>query len=70
MGPVASDGEDIVAATATRLKRHGCKSEKRILNSLKSMFRRKSDEEIVALLQQMEDRGLVTLDDNGHATFA
>ena len=66
----ASSEEDIVAATAARLKKHGCKSEKKILNSLKSMFRRKSDEEIVGLLQQMEDRGLVTLDDNGHATFA
>ena len=54
---------------AAILKKNRCRSRKRIENTIKSMNPKMSMADARALLQQMEARGLVLIDAQGHATF-
>ena len=60
---------DEVAAAAAILKKHRCRSRKRIQNTIKSLNPKMSMEAARALLEQMEARGYVIIDAQGHATF-
>ena len=60
---------DEVEAAAAILKKHRCRSRKRIQNTIKSLNPKMSMEAARALLEQMEARGLVIIDAQGHATF-
>ena len=60
---------DEVAAAAAILKKHRCRSRKRIQNTIKSLNPKMSMEAARALLEQMEARGFVIIDEQGHATF-
>ena len=60
---------DEVEAAAAILKKHRCRSRKRIQNTIKSLNPKMSMEAARALLEQMEARGLVLIDAQGHATF-
>ena len=60
---------DEVAVAAAILKKHRCRSRKRIQNTIKSMNPKLSKEAARALLEQMEARGFVIIDAQGHATF-
>ena len=60
---------DEVAVAAAILKKNRCRSRKRIENTIKSMNPKMSMADARALLQQMEARGLVLIDAQGHATF-
>ena len=60
---------DEVAVAAAILKKKRCRSRKRIENTIKSMNPKMSMADARALLQQMEARGLVLIDAQGHATF-
>ena len=54
---------------AAILKKHRCRSRKRIQNTIKSLNPKMSMEAARALLEQMEARGFVIIDEQGHATF-
>ena len=60
---------DEVAVAAAILKKHRCRSRKRIQNTIKSLNPKMSMEAARALLEQMEARGFVIIDEQGHATF-
>ncbi len=60
---------DEVAVAAAILKKNRCRSRKRIENTIKSMNPKMSMADARALLQQMEARGFVLIDAQGHATF-
>ena len=60
---------DEVAMAAAILKKHRCRSRKRIQNTIKSLNPKMSMEAARALLEQMEARGFVIIDAQGHATF-
>ena len=60
---------DEVAVAAAILKKHRCRSRKRIQNTIKSLNPKMSMEAARALLEQMEARGFVIIDAQGHATF-
>ena len=60
---------DEVAVAAAILKKNRCRSRKRIENTIKSMNPKMSMADARALLAQMEARGLVLIDAQGHATF-
>ena len=60
---------DEVAVAAAILKKHRCRSRKRIQNTIKSLNPKMSMEAARALLEQMEARGFVVIDEQGHATF-
>ena len=60
---------DEVAVAAEILKKHRCRSRKRIQNTIKSLNPKMSMEAARALLEQMEARGFVIIDALGHATF-
>ena len=60
---------DEVEAAAAILKKHRCRSRKRIQNTIKSLNPKMSMEAARALLEQMEARGFVIIDEQGHATF-
>ncbi len=60
---------DEVEAAAAILKKHRCRSRKRIQNTIKSLNPKMSMEAARALLEQMEARGFVIIDAQGHATF-
>ena len=63
------DPPDEVAVAASILKKNRCRSRKRIENTIKSLNPKMSMADARALLQQMEARGLVLIDAQGHATF-
>ena len=63
------DPPDEVAVAAAILKKHRCRSRKRIQNTIKSLNPKMSMEAARALLEQMEARGFVVIDEQGHATF-
>ena len=63
------EAPDEVAIAAAILKKNRCRSRKRIENTIKSMNPKMSMADARALLQQMEARGLVLIDAQGHATF-
>ena len=60
---------DEVAVAAAILKKNRCRSRKRIENTIKSMNPKMSMADARAMLQQMEARGFVLIDAQGHATF-
>ena len=60
---------DEVAVAASILKKHRCRSRKRIQNTIKSMNPKMSMDDARKLLEQMEARGFVIIDEQGHATF-
>jgi outer membrane biosynthesis protein TonB len=60
---------DEVAVAAAILKKNRCRSRKRIQNTIKSMNPKMSMADARAMLEQMEARGLVLIDAQGHATF-
>ena len=60
---------DEVAVAAAILKKQRCRSRKRIQNTIKSMNPKMSMDAARALLEQMEARGFVLIDAQGHATF-
>ena len=60
---------DEVAVAAAILKKQRCRSRKRIQNTIKSMNPKMSMDAARALLEQMESRGFVLIDAQGHATF-
>ena len=60
---------DEVAVAASILKKHRCRSRKRIQNTIKSMNPKMSMDDARKLLEQMEARGFVIIDGQGHATF-
>ena len=60
---------DEVAVAAAILKKQRCRSRKRIQNTIKSMNPKMSMDAARALLEQMEARGFVIIDAQGHATF-
>ena len=60
---------DEVAVAAAILKKNRCRSRKRIENTIKSMNPKMSMADARALLEQMESRGFVLIDAQGHATF-
>ena len=60
---------DEVAVAAAILKKNRCRSRKRIENTIKSMNPKMSMADARVLLQQMEARGFVLIDAQGHATF-
>lgn len=72
--PAPSEGifpqePDPVAVAAAILKKNRCRSRKRIQNTIKSMNPKMSMADAQAMLEQMEARGLVVIDAQGHATF-
>ena len=75
-GPVPEPANDLfpeppdeVAVAAAILKKQRCRSRKRIQNTIKSMNPKMSMDAARALLEQMESRGFVLIDAQGHATF-
>ena len=68
-GNLFPEPPDEVAVAAAILKKNRCRSRKRIENTIKSMNPKMSMADARALLQQMEARGLVLIDAQGHATF-
>ena len=64
------DMPDEVSEAAAKLKKNRCRSRKRILNMLKSLNPKISMEVARAMLDQMEARGFVSIDAQGHAVFA
>ena len=58
-----------MAVAAAILKKNRCRSRKRIQNTIKSMNPKMSMDGARKLLEQMEARGLVIIDAQGHATF-
>ena len=63
------DPPDEVAVAAAILKKQRCRSRKRIQNTIKSMNPKMSMDDARKLLEQMEARGFVIIDGQGHATF-
>ena len=63
------DAPDEVACAAAILKKNRCRSRKRILNTLKSRNPKMSMDDARSLLEQMEARGFVSIDEQGHAVF-
>ena len=68
-GNLFPEPPDEVAVAAAILKKQRCRSRKRIQNTIKSMNPKMSMEAARALLEQMEARGFVIIDAQGHATF-
>ena len=68
-GNLFPEPPDEVAAAAAILKKQRCRSRKRIQNTIKSMNPKMSMDAARALLEQMEARGFVIIDAQGHATF-
>ena len=66
---IQADITDEVAVAAAILKKQRCRSRKRIQNTIKSMNPKMSMDAARALLEQMEARGFVLIDAQGHATF-
>ena len=60
---------DEVAVAAAILKKQRCRSRKRIQYTIKRMNPKMSMDAARALLEQMEARGFVLIDAQGHATF-
>ena len=65
----APEPPDEVAVAAAILKKNRCRSRKRIENTIKSMNPKMSMADARAMLAQMEARGFVLIDAQGHATF-
>lgn len=63
------EAPDEVACAAAILKKNRCRSRKRILNTLKSRNPKMSMDDARSLLEQMEARGFVSIDEQGHAVF-
>ena len=68
-GNLFPEPPDEVAAAAAILKKQRCRSRKRIQNTIKSMNPKMSMDAARTLLEQMEARGFVIIDAQGHATF-
>ena len=68
-GNLFPEPPDEVAVAAAILKKQRCRSRKRIQNTIKSMNPKMSMDAARALLEQMESRGFVLIDAQGHATF-
>ena len=68
-GNLFPEPPDEVAVAASILKKHRCRSRKRIQNTIKSMNPKMSMDDARKLLEQMEARGFVIIDGQGHATF-
>ena len=68
-GNLFPEPPDEVAVAAAILKKQRCRSRKRIQNTIKSMNPKMSMDAARALLAQMEARGFVIIDAQGHATF-
>ena len=68
-GNLFPEPPDEVAVAAAILKKQRCRSRKRIQNTIKSMNPKMSMDAARALLEQMEARGFVIIDAQGHATF-
>ncbi len=63
------EAQDEVSLAAAILKKNRCRSRKRIENTLKSLNPKMSMADVRAMLQQMESRGFVVIDAQGHAVF-
>ena len=63
------DAPDEISCAAAILKKNRCRSRKRILNTLKSRNPKMSMDDARSMLDQMEARGFVSIDAQGHAVF-
>ena len=63
------DAPDEISCAAAILKKNRCRSRKRILNTLKSRNPKMSMDDARSMLEQMEARGFVSIDAQGHAVF-
>jgi len=63
------DAPDEISSAAAFLKKQRCRSRKRIVNTLKSRDPKISMEDAHRMLEQMEARGFVSIDAQGHAVF-
>lgn len=63
------DEPDEVSSVAAFLKKQRCRSRKRILNTIKNNNPKISMGEARSMLEQMEARGFVSIDAQGHAVF-
>jgi len=63
------DAPDEVSSAAAFLKKQRCRSRKRIVNTLKSRDPKISMDDAHRMLEQMEARGFVSIDAQGHAVF-
>lgn len=62
--------EDPVGQVIEKLKAHKCRTEKRLMNFIKSSHKTMSDADVLEVMDAMKSRGYITVEDDGHVTWA
>ncbi len=62
--------EDPVGQIIEKLKAHKCRTEKRLMNFIKSSHKTMSDADVLEVMDALKSRGYITVKDDGHVTWA
>jgi len=66
----ATPPEDPVGQIIEKLKAHKCRTEKRLMNFIKSSHKTMSDADVLEVMDALKSRGYITVEDDGHVTWA
>lgn len=66
----AAPPEDPIGQIIEKLKAHKCRTEKRLMNFIKSSHKTMSDADVLEVMDAMKSRGYITVEDDGHVTWA
>lgn len=66
----ATAPEDPVWQVVEKLKAHKCRTEKRLMNFIKSSHKTMSDADVLEVMDAMKSRGYITVEDDGHVIWA
>lgn len=62
--------EDPIGQIIEKLKAHKCRTEKRLMNFIKSSHKTMSDADVLEVMDALKSRGYITVEDDGHVTWA
>jgi len=62
--------EDPLGQIIEKLKSHKCRTEKRLMNFIKSSHKTMSDADVLEVMDALKSRGYITVEDDGHVTWA
>ncbi len=66
----AAPPEDPVGQVIEKLKAHKCRTEKRLMNFIRSSHKTMSDADALEVMDALKSRGYITVEDDGHVTWA
>ena len=66
----AAPPEDPVGQIIEKLKAHKCRTEKRLMNFIRSSHKTMSDADALEVMDALKSRGYITVEGDGHVTWA